>query len=98
MAGPAREHRMVLQVTETDWALFVSPDGGDLEPGWHGTYGLDGSLVRVRESSGLCEAAYAVALSGRTLRIWVVDDGCGDTDLLAQRTIYETAEFRRVSG
>lgn len=98
MGGPAATYRIVLRVTDTQWALYVSADGGDLEAGWHGPYDTDGSLVHVREATGLCEAAYRVVLSGEGLHISVVDDGCGDTDLLAQRTIYETADFQRQPG
>jgi hypothetical protein len=95
MAGPATTYRIVLRVTAVDWALFVSADGGDLEAGWHGGYRLDGSVVQVREAAGRCEAAYDVRLSGASLKISVVSDDCGDTDGLAQRTIYQTSEFQR---
>ena len=95
MDGPAAEYRIVLRVTATDWAVFVSADGRDLEAGWHGGYRLDGPLVRVRATGDACEAGYRLALSGGSLRITVLTDDCGPTDLLAQRTIYETGAFRR---
>jgi hypothetical protein len=93
MTGPASAYQIVLTVSSTEWAVFVSADGRDLEEGWHGTYRIGDRLVWVREASGLCEAAYRVTSSGGRLRIQVMDDGCGDSDLLAQRTIFETSAF-----
>jgi hypothetical protein len=95
MGGPATTYRIVLRVTATDWALFVSPDGRDLEAGWHGPYQIEGSRVRAGSVAGQCTATYEPVLAGDILHVSVVNDGCGDTDALAQRTIYETADFQR---
>jgi len=97
MDGPAATYRIVLRVTATEWSLFVSADGRDLEAGWHGAYQLDGSLIRVRAAGDFCEATYRVALAGPSLHIGVVADDCGATDDLAQRTIYQTAAFQRAA-
>jgi hypothetical protein len=94
MDGPAGSYRIVLRVTATEWALFVSADGRDLEDGLHGGYQLDGSSVRVRPAGELCEATYQLALAGGGLHITVLNDGCGEADGLAQRTIYQTAAFQ----
>jgi hypothetical protein len=98
MAGPAATYQMVLTVSDHEWAVFVSADGRELEAGWHGTYEINGTLVRVHEPAYLCTATYDVALSRGRLRIRVVEDGCGDSDWLAQRTIFETSTFDRAPG
>jgi hypothetical protein len=95
MDGPAGSYRIVLRVTATEWALFVSAGDRDLEAGLHGGYQLDGPLVRVRPAGDLCEATYQLALSGGGLHITVLNDDCGETDGLAQRTIYQTADFQK---
>jgi hypothetical protein len=95
MDGPATRYRIVLRVTPTEWAVFVSADGRSLEAGWRGGYRLDGPLVQVRATGDACEAAYRLTLSGQSLHVSVLTDDCGPTDLLAQRTIFETAVFQR---
>ncbi|WP_433362767.1 hypothetical protein ACQPZX_30905 [Actinoplanes sp. CA-142083] len=95
MDGPAGQYRIVLRVTPTEWAVFVSADGRELEAGWRGGYRLDGPLIQVRATGDACEAAYRLTLSGGSLHVSVLADSCGPTDLLAQRTIYETAAFQR---
>ena len=98
MGGPARTYQMVLAVTDTDWAVYVSADGAELEQGWHGTYQIDDHLVRVRDANASCAASYEVTPSKGRLRLRVVDDDCGDSDLLAQRTIFETSAFHRTAN
>ena len=95
MDGPAKEYRIVLRVTPTEWAVFVSAGGRELEAGWQGGYRLDGPLIEVRATGDACEATYRLTLSDQSLRVSVLTDDCGPTDLLAQRTIYETAAFQR---
>jgi hypothetical protein len=96
MGGTAAEYRIELRVTDNEWALFVSAGGAALLAGWHGPYDFDGTVVRARDSTGSCEASYDVESVGDGIRIRVVADWCGGTDLLAQRTIYETAPFHRM--
>ncbi|GIF52820.1 hypothetical protein DFJ67_1146 [Asanoa ferruginea] len=95
MGGPAQEHRIILRITTTQWASFVRADSAAPEPGFQGTYTIEESTVRVREASHQCDVVFDIAASTTTLRIHVVDDDCGESDLLAQRTIYETADFHR---
>ena len=95
MDGPAAEFRIVLRVTAAEWAVFVSADNRELEPGWRGAYRLDGSLIHAQATDGRCGATYQVALADQALRVKVLDDDCGDTDDLAQQTIFQTAEFRK---
>jgi len=97
MGGAAAEYRIELRVTASDWDLYVSGDGRPFVAGWHGPYQLNGTTVAAYSSSDSCGASYDVERVDDGIRIRVIADGCGETDLLAQRTIYETAPFHRVT-
>jgi len=94
MGGPATTYRVLLKVTDTTWAVSVSPDGGTPIPGWQGGYAFDGSRVTSVEASFGCRATYQLERAGAGLRIQVLADTCGNDDLLAQRTIFETTTFQ----
>ena len=89
------------RVDEQSWDQYEYDDGGAAVLGWSGTYTVDGAVVHAHEVDYGCAIDYAPTLSGDQLTLQVLrDEGdepmCGREDLLAQRTIYETAPFTRV--
>jgi hypothetical protein len=99
--GPGSVNRITLRLSDTDWVAFEQADDQPPVEGWAGTYTMSGTTVRATSSP--CQIVYTLTLSGDQMRIHVVSDGpadipeCGPSDLFAQRTVYETAPFRRTA-
>ncbi|PRY36047.1 hypothetical protein LY71_1268 [Geodermatophilus tzadiensis] len=83
------------------WDQYERADHGEAERGWTGTYTVDGDVVHAREADAGCAIDYRATLEGDQLTLEVLrDEGqnpeCSSVDLLAQRTIYESAPFSKV--
>ena len=92
----------VIEVGDDTWVELESDDGRSPTTGWRGTYTVDADGVHAHEIGASCAIDYATTLDdqGRltveVLRDEGSDPGCGAIDLLAQKTIYESAPFTRV--
>jgi hypothetical protein len=83
------------------WDQYEVVDQGEAERGWTGTFTVDGDVVHAQEADAGCAIDYRAALDEGQLTLKVLrDEGqnpeCASVDLLAQRTIYESAPFSRV--
>lgn len=103
LSGAGRNHRYVIHIAGGQWVELEQHDDGTPEIGWSGTYTLRGSTVQATDPQYGCHYTYRIALSGDSLRIRLLSDTpeappqCGRTDSWPQRSIYETAAFKRVS-
>jgi hypothetical protein len=83
------------------WDQFERADQGEAKRGWTGTFTVDGDVVHAREADAGCAIDYGLTFDGDQLTLEVLrDEGrspeCSSVDLLAQRTIYESAPFTKV--
>jgi hypothetical protein len=92
----------VIQVGDDTWVELESDDGRTAVTGWRGEYTTDADGVHAHEVGTSCVIDYATTIDdeGR-LTIEVLKDegsdpGCGAVDMLAQKTIYESAPFSPV--
>jgi hypothetical protein len=92
----------LIEVGDDSWVELESDDGRPAVTGWRGNYTADAKGVHAHELGTTCAIDYATALDDQgRLRIEVVrdegaDPACGAIDLLAQKTIYESAPFSLV--
>jgi hypothetical protein len=83
------------------WDEYERADQGEMERGWTGTFTVDGGVIHAQEADVGCAIDYRATLDGEQLTLKVLSDEgrsteCGTVDLLAQRTIYESAPFTKV--
>jgi len=82
------------------WDEYEVVDQGEPERGWTGTFTVDGDVIHAQEADVGCAIDYKATLDEDQLTLKVLrDEGrnpeCGSVDLLAQRTIYESAPFSK---
>jgi hypothetical protein len=101
LATAGQKHQYLIRIADGHWAQFEQHDGGTPQVGWEGSYTLTGSRVSASESGGGCQLTYQITLSADLLSVRVLSDmpeappRCGRVDTWFQRSIYETAVFRR---
>ncbi len=83
------------------WDEYERADQGEAKRGWTGTFTVDGDVIHAQEADVGCAIDYRATLDGDQLTLKVLrDEGrnpeCSSVDLLAQRTIYESAPFSKV--
>jgi hypothetical protein len=82
------------------WDQYEVVDQGEAKRGWTGTFTVDGDVIHAQEADAGCAIDYQAARDGDQLTLKVLrDEGqnpeCASVDLLAQRTIYESAPFSK---
>ncbi len=82
------------------WDEYEVVDQGEPERGWTGTFTVDGDVIHAQEADVGCAIDYRAVRDGDQLSLKVLrDEGrnpeCASEDLLAQRTIYESAPFSK---
>jgi hypothetical protein len=83
------------------WDQFERADQGEAKRGWTGSFTVDGDVIHAQEADAGCAIDYGATLDGEQVTLKVLrDEGqnpeCNSVDLLAQRTIYESAPFSKV--
>jgi hypothetical protein len=95
-----------LELTDDQWVVFESRDGGTASDDWAGPYEvLDDTTVRA--GTPPCgPITYEYSLVGDELSLDLTDDACRDGsdqdsapagELIAQTTIYESAPYHRIA-
>jgi hypothetical protein len=84
-----------VQVRDGRWVIYVLPDGEDVGWGWLGAYEVV-SPGRVTATDGSCTISYGYDATGDELAVDLIDDPCGEEDVLFQTVIFESGPFSRV--